>query len=73
MASFGYEDLGLEETLDRIAEGYQEHMDGKLGFPHEIGLVLGYPPVDVEGFIKKGGRDFYIPDIGKCMETWKMR
>ncbi len=58
MASFGYEDLGLEETLDRIAEGYQEHMDGKLGFPHEIGLVLGYPPVDVEGFIKKGGRDF---------------
>lgn len=34
--------LGLEETLDRIAEGYQEHMDGKLGFPHEIGLVLGY-------------------------------
>ena len=31
---------------------------------HEIGLVLGYPPVDVEGFIKKGGRDFYIPDIG---------
>lgn len=58
MASFGYEDLGLVETLDRIAEGYQEHMDGKLGFPHEIGLVLGYPPVDVEGFIKKGGRDF---------------
>ena len=58
MASFGYEDLGLEETLDRIAEGYQEHMDGKRGFPHEIGLVLGYPPVDVEGFIRKEGRDF---------------
>ena len=55
MASFGYEDLGLEETLDRIAEGYQEHMDGKLGFPHEIGLFLGYPVEDVEGFIRYGG------------------
>lgn len=58
MMSFGYGDLELEEILDRIADGYQEHMDGKRGFPHEIGLVLGYPPVDVEGFIKKGGRDF---------------
>ena len=58
MMSFGYGDLELEEILDRIADGYQEHMDGKRGFPHEIGLVLGYPPVDVEGFIKKEGRDF---------------
>ena len=58
MTSFGYGDLELEEILDRIADGYQEHMDGKRGFPHEIGLVLGYPPVDVEGFIKKEGRDF---------------
>ena len=78
MASFGYEDLGLEETLDRIAEGYQEHMDGKLGFPHEIGLVLGYPPVDVEGFIKKGGRDFLYSgywkvyaDVARKLEIFK--
>ncbi len=29
MMSFGYGDLELEEILDRIADGYQEHMDGK--------------------------------------------
>ena len=76
MASFGYEDLGLEETLDRIADGYQEHMDGKRGFPHEIGLVLGYPPVDVEGFIKKEGRDFlysgYWKVYGNLEDTLKI-
>ena len=33
MASFGYGDLELEEILDRSADGYQEHMDGKRGFP----------------------------------------
>ena len=27
------------------------------GFPHEIGLFLGYPPVDVEGFRRNGGRN----------------
>ena len=27
-------------------------------FPHEIGLFLGYPPHDVEGFIRYGGQNF---------------
>ena len=26
------------------------------GFPHEIGLFLGYPPGDVAGFLRDGGR-----------------
>ena len=75
LMSFGYGDLELEEILDRIADGYQEHMDGKRGFPHEIGLVLGYPPVDVEGFIKKEGRDFlysgYWKVYGNLEDTLK--
>lgn len=29
---------------------------GSAAFPHEIGLVLGYPLEDVEGFIADGGR-----------------
>lgn len=29
---------------------------GRTPFPHEIGLVLGYPIEDVEGFIADGGR-----------------
>ena len=65
MTSFGYENPDLEETLNRIADAYQDHMNGKRGFPHEIGLVLGYPPVDVEGFIEKEGRDFIMTGYWK--------
>lgn len=35
-------------------------------FPHEIGLFLGYPPEDVEGFMKHRGRNC------KCVGCWKV-
>ncbi len=35
-------------------------------FPHEIGLFLGYPPEDVEGFIVHSAR------CAKCVGTWKV-
>ena len=35
-------------------------------FPHEIGLFLGYPPQDVEGFINQGSRSC------KCVGHWKV-
>lgn len=35
-------------------------------FPHEIGLFLGYPPADVEGFIRIG------PKGCKCVGDWKV-
>ncbi len=31
---------------------------GEAEFPHEIGLVLGYPPADVSGFIRHKGANF---------------
>lgn len=35
-------------------------------FPHEIGLFLGYPSADVEGFIKNKAKG------AKCVGTWKV-
>ena len=35
-------------------------------FPHEIGLFLGYPPEDVEGFIENKAANC------KCVGTWKV-
>lgn len=35
-------------------------------FPHEIGVFLGYPLEDVEGFIDNKGRNF------TCCGTWKV-
>lgn len=34
-------------------------------FPHEIGLFLGYPPEDVEGFMQ------HRTDV-LCVSTWKV-
>lgn len=36
------------------------------GFPHEIGLFLGYPPEDVRGFMEHRGRNC------KCSGCWKV-
>ncbi len=35
-------------------------------FPHEIGLFLGYPPEDVDGFIRYGAAHC------KCVGCWKV-
>lgn len=49
---FGYRrDEPLEAKLERLGQ----RAAGQGGFPHEIGLFLGYPPEDVEGFIRYGG------------------
>ena len=54
--SFGYRGMELPEILSRLSDRYQRHMDGRGDFPHEIGLLLGYPPEDVSGFIENGGK-----------------
>lgn len=35
-------------------------------FPHEIGLFLGYPPEDVQGFIENKAQNY------KCVGCWKV-
>ena len=35
-------------------------------FPHEVGLFLGYPPVDVRGFIENRAANY------KCCGIWKV-
>ncbi|MBR1470440.1 MAG: DUF3793 family protein [Lachnospiraceae bacterium] len=41
------------------------HLGNDEAFPHEIGLFLGYPPADVEGFIRDPNRGV------KCCGCWK--
>ncbi len=58
----GYTDFSLQGSLERLAErmAYSEE------FPHEIGVFLGYPLEDVEGFIANRGENF------KCCGCWKV-
>ena len=62
----GYAGLDTEQALQLLSGRYQRYMEKKGGFPHEIGLFLGYPVEDVKGFIKNGGKN--------CLYTgyWKV-
>ncbi len=74
---FGYAGMGINETLLLLSVRYQKHMEGRGGFPHEIGLLLEYPEEDVKGFIRNEGRDFLYSgywkvygDLPKALETF---
>ncbi len=54
----GYQGRNLDEMFELLSVRYQAHVERKDPFPHEIGLLLGYPPEDVAGFIEHEGRDF---------------
>lgn len=54
----GYIEFELGKVLRTFQLRYQEHMNGKREFPHEMGVILGYPIEDVKGFIQHQGKNF---------------
>jgi hypothetical protein len=57
LKEYGYgECASIGQALDRLA-GRILDSDG---FPHEIGVFLGYPAEDVVGFIENGGMNFSL-------------
>ncbi len=53
LAKYGYNNLSVDLALNRLSQRLSTYNE----FPHEIGLFLGYPPEDVEGFICNKGRN----------------
>ena len=53
-------------NADRCVVALVEKLHKCNEFPHEIGLFLGYPPDDVEGFIHYG------PKHSKCVGDWRV-
>ena len=63
LSGYGYNPaLDTDACLDRLSE----RIKNGGGFPHEIGLFLGYPVDDVLGFIENGGENF------KLCGCWKV-
>ena len=62
LESRGYPCGSAEGCVARLARRLKENGE----FPHEIGLFLGYPPEDVEGFIENRGKNC------KCVGCWKV-
>lgn len=53
LARYGYRAFQAEEALAQL----QTRLREQGGFPHEIGLFLGYPLGDVAGFIRNRGKN----------------
>lgn len=66
MKSQGYQSLEMEDVLDEIANRFKIFKEENDVFPHELGIVLGYPVWDVTGFMRHKGKN--------CLYTgyWKV-
>lgn len=58
MKMFGYDQITFEAICTKLKERYAAHFEEKGEFPHEIGLILGYPVDDVLGFIEHRGKNY---------------
>jgi hypothetical protein len=54
LKNYGYPVAGVDAALRRLSA----RMDSDDGFPHEIGVFLGYPPEDVRGFVRYKGKNY---------------
>lgn len=76
LVELGYEGGELYSMLQRVSRKYTAHKQEKEAFPHELGLLLGYPAVDVKGFMEQAGRNFlfsgYWKVYGNAGETRKL-
>lgn len=62
----GYSDIDLQAVLTQFSQRYRSYMRIKGEFPHEMGVILGYPMEDIEGFIENHGKNFL------CIGYWKV-
>lgn len=62
LAGFGCLEYDLESVIAHMSQRLREAFDS---FPHEIGLLIGYPAEDVDGFIRHKGCNF------TCNGLWK--
>ena len=61
LSRYGYSDFSVPSALRCLSE----RLRAAPGFPHEIGVFLGYPLEDVIGFIVNSGRNYL------CSGCWK--
>lgn len=53
------------DCCDKCVVNLSNRLKTESDFPHEIGLFLGYPPEDVEGFIAHNAEDFKLSGMWK--------
>lgn len=64
---FIFQEKGYPEEKESIMENilclrsrYEKYQLGEINFPHELGMFLGYPMKDVEGYIRNQGKNYLL-------------
>jgi hypothetical protein len=58
MNNLGYRDMNIDYLLKGCAERFLAHKKKGSLFPHELGILLGYPVADVVGFMENYGKNY---------------
>lgn len=66
---YGYGLESKEEKLKELAVRMRRYYNQCGEFPHEIGVFLGYPQGDVEGFIANGGKNYLMSGYWKVYDN----
>lgn len=64
----GYKNTAFGSILKTFQERYQAYLLKKEPFPHEMGLLLGYPVEDVKGFILHRGENYLYSGYWKVYD-----
>lgn len=68
LVKYGYREFTLEKVLARLRDRFLNYQSGAGEFPHEMGLLLGYPLADVNGFIENQGKNYLLSGYWKVYE-----
>lgn len=63
----GYPSCLLEDILPVLCEKYEAYAETKNDFPHELGLLLGYPPEEWKDSSDTVGKIASVPGTGRYM------
>ena len=69
MERLGYRSCTEQVLIENVRKKYRDYMVFRSEFPHEMGLLLGYPAEDVGGFIEHKGKNFLFSGYWKVYEN----
>ena len=65
MRKMGYQSIDVDKVLSECATRYRLYLENKQDFPHEMGIILGYPLEDVNGFMCHRGKNYIMDGYWK--------
>lgn len=69
LRGYGYRSDNLDQMLDQLSDRIMMYNHGETAFPHEIGVFLEYPLMDVKGFLENHGENFAYSGYWKVYDN----